>query len=66
MPKQYGVLVARSVVQPKDGTVPIKFINLNAEPVSISRGCTVGLLTPAAGVTDVEVVRPCLVLMNLT
>ena len=55
VPKQYGVLMARSVVQPKDGEVPLKFMNLNDESVTIDKGCTVALLVPAAGVIDVGI-----------
>ena len=54
LPRRHGVLMARSVVSSKDGKVPVRFINLNAEPVIINGGCTVALLQQAAGVTDVE------------
>lgn len=50
----HGVLLARSVVRPKDGKIPLKFCNLNDESVSIDKGATVALLLPAAGVTMVN------------
>ena len=53
LPESYGVLMARTVVSPKDGEVPIRLMNLNEEPVTIDVGKTVGLLAPAVGATDV-------------
>jgi len=39
--KKHHVFIARAIVIPKDGKVPLRIINLNSEPITIYKGTNV-------------------------
>ena len=59
LPQQHGLLLARTIVHPNNGEVPLRIMNLSKKPVSICKGSTVGLLHQAVGVTGVESLEDC-------
>ena len=52
LPRRHGLLLARTIVHPSNGEVPLRLINLSKKPVSICEGSTVGLLHQVVGVTE--------------
>ncbi len=54
LPSSHGLLLARAVVCPSRGSVPLRLLNLNEDSVTIKAGCAVATLSPTAGVSSLD------------
>ena len=45
-----NLLIARSLVSPRTGIVPVKVINQSASPVKLKKGVVLGMLQPVGSI----------------